>query len=92
MSGTGDVKIGRSNCVDQRIGQLQTACPHNLKLILHAPGLGWMEKELHRRLVRHRTRHNGEWFADSGLGLLPLHLYELIPQSIIDNPDWWKSK
>lgn len=84
---TGCVKIGRTKDVDQRLGQLQTACPHKLRIILHVPDQGHLEKRLHKQLKPHRIRWNGEWFKEEGLASLPDWLYELLD---LDSQDWWR--
>lgn len=92
MAATGDVKIGRSDAVESRLRQLQTGCPKKLRVILHAPNLGYQEKELHQLLRRHKTRAKGEWFAESCLGGLPVHIYEMMTESMLEDCDWWKDQ
>ncbi len=88
MDTTGAVKVGRSKDVYRRLKQLQTACPHRLRLILHAPNQGHREHALHR-IMRHRgTRTDGEWFEEGALAELPIELYDLITN--LDDPDWWE--
>ena len=58
-------------------------------MILHAPGLGHREKEIHRRmrLRSTRSRGDGEWFEVGALAELPDALYELID---LEDQDWWR--
>ena len=91
MAVTGDIKIGRSSDVHRRLKELQTGCPHKLRIILHAPGQGHRERELHRRLQQYRCRmRKGEWFREEGMGEIPVDLYNLIPLEVLEDPDWWK--
>ena len=62
MEMTGDIKVGRSKHVHQRIKELQTGCPHRLRLILHAPDEGHRERDIHRMMGGRHLRRNGEWF------------------------------
>ncbi len=92
-AGTGSYKIGRSDDVEARIKQLQTGCPNTLRLIVKIPNWGYLERETHQRLSRYRIRiGKGEWFAEPCLGELPLHIYEKIPEAILETPDWYKQK
>lgn len=88
MNTTGDVKVGRSKNVHRRLKQLQTGSPHRLRLILHAPGEGHRERDVHRRMERGRTRWDGEWFEEDALAELPDDLYEKLLH--IEDQDWWK--
>lgn len=91
MAVTGDVKVGRSSDVQRRMAEIQTGCPHPLRLLLHGPGLGHIEQNLHRKLRQYRTRRRkGEWFREDCLGELPVPIYELIPPDVLEDPDWWK--
>lgn len=93
MGVTGAIKIGRSSTPEQRIKNLQTGCPYEIRLILVVPNQGWREQEMHRHLRRYRTRSDfGEWFRESALGDFPTHIYELIPEETIEmvNGEWWK--
>jgi len=93
MAVTGDVKVGRSDDVERRMRDLQTGCPHKLKIILHGPNLGHREREMHTRLRRYRTRvMKGEWFTEDCLGELPIPIYELIFLEVLEDPDWWKRR
>lgn len=92
MAVTGDMKIGRSSNVKRRLSQVQTGCPHKLRILLHAPDQGHREREVHRSLRRYRCRvMRGEWFREEGMGEIPSDLYELIPMNMLEDPDWWKS-
>jgi hypothetical protein len=88
MNTTGDVKVGRSKDVHRRLKQLQTGSPHRLRLIMHAPGEGHREREIHRRMERGRTRWDGEWFEEDTLAELPDDLYEKLLH--IEDQDWWR--
>jgi len=91
MAVTGDLKIGRSSNVKNRLKQLQTGAPHRLKVILIAEGQGHRESQLHQSLRAYRNRgQRGEWFQEDALGSLPADLYNLIPVEILEDPDWWK--
>lgn len=85
MARTGDVKVGRSKHPEKRLKELQTGCPHPLRIILHMPGYGHMEKELHRRMAHKSLK--GEWFRESALAELPDFLYERL--NLLEQ-DWWK--
>jgi len=84
---TGSIKIGRTSDLNARIEQLQTGCPHLLRILLHIQGQGSLEKYLHERLRYYRLRGNGEWFSEEGLPSLPDSLYEKIDLEILD---WWR--
>lgn len=86
MAVTGDIKVGRSKNPHKRLKQLQTSCPHPLKLILHIPDEGFREREIHRIMHTRGTRHNGEWFEEGALAELPLEMYDLLD---LNNQDWW---
>ena len=88
MDATGDIKVGRSKHVQKRIKELQTGCPHPLRLILHAPDEGHRERDIHRRMDGRHLRHNGEWFEEGALAELPDDLYNLLTH--IENQDWWR--
>ena len=89
MAVTGDIKVGRSKDPYQRLKQLQTGCPHPLKVILHIPNEGHKEREIHRRMRYRGTRSDGEWFEEGALAELPLEMYEMID---LDAQDWWVEK
>jgi len=91
MAVTGDFKVGRSSNVRRRIAEIQTSCPHPLRMILHIPGAGHLERDVHAELRKHQTRvRNGEWFYETGLGDLPTPIYDRIPLDVLEDPDWWK--
>ena len=91
MAVTGDFKVGRSRNVGRRLRQLQTGCPYKLRILLAAPEKGHLEREVHRHMRAHKTRHaRTEWFREESLGDLPLAIYELIPESVLEDGDWWK--
>jgi hypothetical protein len=57
----GSIKIGYTECdVSKRLGDLQTACPQALHVLLVIEGTVETEKLLHRRFAGLRRR--GEWF------------------------------
>ena len=58
------IKIGFSDDVDQRIKELQTASPLELKLVGTMPGAFQTECELHK--IFESYRKNGEWFRYTG--------------------------
>ena len=86
-SKTGMIKVGRSKNPDKRLKQLQTGNSNTLRLIASFDGLGWMERTVHNRLERWRTRQNGEWFHYDCIGSIPDNLYEQIEFGAFD--DWW---
>lgn len=91
MAVTGDFKVGRTNNINRRLGELQTGCPQKLRVILHAPGRGGEEKKVHRDLLQYQTRVlKGEWFKVEGMGHIPDHLWEMITPEVLEDPDWWK--
>lgn len=57
---TNKIKIGFSNDVKNRLKQLQTSCPFELKVLLLIEGDEAKEKELHIKFKKYRV--NGEWF------------------------------
>lgn len=66
--GTAYYKIGQSaRSVKERMGVLQTGCPHNLNLILEVEGDVRHERFIHNKLAD--FRHRGEWFLLDGNGL-----------------------
>ena len=85
---TGDFKIGRSKNPQRRLKQLQTGSPHRLKLLLIVENQGTIEKKLHRRLQKYRSRRNGEWFDFDCAGSLPDWLSELIDWDVANV--WWE--
>tara|TARA_Y100000389_G_scaffold189008_1_gene212237 strand:- start:2812 stop:3171 length:360 start_codon:yes stop_codon:yes gene_type:complete len=87
MAVTGDIKVGRSKHVHKRLKELQTGCPHRLRLILHAPDEGHRERGLHRTMRQRSLRRNGEWFEEGALADLPVDLYERLD---LESQDWWR--
>lgn len=57
------VKVGFSTDYQERVKQLQTASPHELKVIALLIGTTGLEAEIHRRLTRAGFAVRGEWFA-----------------------------
>lgn len=85
--GTGYLKIGRSGNVENRLVSLQTGSATELRIILHAPNHGNLEKKIHMQLISHKCwNRQGEWFEETGLADLPVWLYELLD---LDQQDWW---
>lgn len=90
MAETGAIKVGRSCDVVRRMREIQTGCPHPIRLVLEATNQGHRERAVHARLRRYRTRrYSGEWFREEALGELPDDIYEQIPLAVLDDPDWW---
>jgi len=86
---TGAIKIGRSKHVHKRLRQVQTGCPHKLKILLVLPQQGHQERLMHQRLASHRMRHGkGEWFGPDCLCDLPAEIYGLLDLDVLD---WWKN-
>jgi hypothetical protein len=56
----GPVKIGRGNSPEQRLRELQTSSPIELRLLGTRPGGARAEAELHKQFSANRIR--GEWF------------------------------
>lgn len=91
MHTTGAFKVGRTCDIDRRLGELQTGAPYKLKVLLHAPGQGHRERDVHRALHYAKTRFgSGEWFHESGLGGVPDDLWDMVPVEVLEDPDWWK--
>jgi hypothetical protein len=91
MAVTGYVKIGRSCNVPRRLKQLQTGCPHTIRLLLCIPGGASRERELHERLWSYKTRgQKSEWFTEDCLGDLPVDIYEQVPVELLETSYWWK--
>lgn len=87
MDVTGDIKVGRSKHVHKRIKELQTGCPHRLRLILHVPDEGHRERGLHMTMIQRSLRRNGEWFEEGALAELPVDLYDRLD---LESQDWWR--
>jgi len=95
MDKTGAFKVGRSKDPRARLKQLQTGCPHTIRLVLTAKNQGHLEKQVHQQMQQYRTRmYTGEWFHESGWGDLPDWLYEQIPEHVLEwvNTDWWRDE
>ena len=60
-SESGHMKIGRSTNAKERLSALQIGNPHQLKLVLELPKLGFLERDLHRLFDEDRV--HGEWFT-----------------------------
>lgn len=88
MAVTGDIKVGRSGDVKRRLGELQVGCPHRLRLIIHLPKWGHLERRLHQSMSHLRCRHgSGEWFKEEALCELPVWIYDHLD---LENQDWWR--
>jgi hypothetical protein len=95
IGGTGAIKIGRSGNPARRRIQLQTGCPHSIRILLVVEDQGWREKALHQTMKRHKTRSlSGEWFHEAGWGDLPDWLVEQISVETLEMvcSDWWKEE
>jgi len=57
---TKHIKIGFTTDVKNRLGQLQTSSPHELRILTVCEGSDKMEKELHSKF--NDSRIKGEWF------------------------------
>lgn len=89
---TGAIKVGVSSDPRRRLSQLQTGSPHRLRILLVAEAQGHREKSLHSLLSKFRTRHavQGEWFSEESIGSIPMDLWALVPEELLEDPDWWK--
>ncbi|MCK5019986.1 MAG: GIY-YIG nuclease family protein [Candidatus Peribacteraceae bacterium] len=73
QGGDHHVKIGKSNDVERRLGELQQQSPYEYKILVkicatnetHAFN---MERGLHERLKKYRVR--GEWFTKDVIGII----------------------
>lgn len=95
MAGTGAIKVGRSCDPERRRVELQTGCPHTIKLIVVLEGAGHREKEVHAKLARHMTRsYSGEWFHENAWGEMPAWIYDRLSPEMLEliNSDWWRSE
>lgn len=91
MNRTGDFKVGRTSDIQRRLAELQTGCPHRLKVILHLPGQGHQERRVHKALHGLGCRNSyGEWFHEEAIGSLPLDIYEKFSVEFLENCDWWR--
>ena len=64
--GTDAVKIGFTSLdLSKRVRDLQTGCPHDLKLVASIEGTKGQESEIHETLRDYRIR--GEWYDINGL-------------------------
>ena len=59
----GPIKIGCTGNVEERIAQMQTCCPYELRLLWQIQGDKNDEAEIHERWKHERIR--GEWFRPS---------------------------
>jgi len=86
---TGAIKIGRSKHPKKRLEQLQTGCPYPLRLILVLENQGHIERDLHKRLERGKTRGGEEWFDYDVLPELPDDIYWQMDIEMVDS--WWQT-
>lgn len=84
---TGAIKVGRSSNPARRLDSLQTGSPHRLRLLAWYEGKGDEERKIHRLLMRHRLKVDGEWFDHECLASLPGWIYERLP---LEDADWWR--
>lgn len=60
----GPIKIGKtSNGIEERMAQLQTGCPYELRLLCVFTDVDYKESEIHKRFRHERVR--GEWYRPS---------------------------
>lgn len=82
-----EYKIGRTKNLDRRHGQLQTGCPHELRVIKvwqhynHKKVVDY-ETTIHRFYKHKRIRENGEWYE-----LTKTELEELCKPNSIQEQD-----
>lgn len=82
-----EYKIGITNNLNRRHAQLQTGCPHELRLIkiwqhYDRKIIQKYETVIHRYYNHKRIRKNGEWFE-----LSKAELYELCQPETIEEQD-----
>ena len=89
---TGAFKVGKSDDPERRLRQLQTGCPYLLRIILIMEESGNLEPRVHQYLKTYKTRFSsgGEWFSESGLGEIPVQVWEHARAWYMEDPDWWK--
>lgn len=59
----GPIKIGQSDNPEERMAQLQTACPYELKMLWVYKNSDWTEIAIHGEFSHERIR--GEWYHPS---------------------------
>jgi hypothetical protein len=57
----GPIKIGWTKVLSQRLSQVQTTSPHEIRLLATTPGDDSLEGRLHKRFAHLHLR--GEWFS-----------------------------
>lgn len=77
---TKHIKIGFTTNVKERLGQLQTSSPHELRVLSICEGDDKYEKELHGKFNEFRVR--GEWFMPDKE--LMNHIKSLEPYQVIN--------
>lgn len=89
---TGAFKVGRSSNVENRLKQLQTGSPYELRVILVLEDQGSQEREIHRRLRGYESQdtEGGEWFIEPGLPSIGDELYEKLDPCVFDG--WWETE
>lgn len=88
----GTVKIGRTLHVHRRLGQIQAACPDELRLHGVADERGALEPYAHTLFRSSRLHH--EWFRldEAGMGLLEGFVVGaggVIYERFTDDDDFW---
>lgn len=73
----GPIKIGIADSVISRLGNLQSACPYDLRVRTFWRGPRLVERFLHRELAAHRIR--GEWFRPEPFVLDVLSFVDQLP-------------
>jgi len=87
---TGCLKVGRTNDIERRLDQLQTGSPYELKVIIHIPHKGNLERDIHTTFREYKCwNKRGEWFYEDALASLPIWIYEMLD---LENQDWWVVK
>ena len=87
---TGAIKIGISKDVKRRVKSLQTGSPYKLKVILILKNRADLEKPLHNKLKKYKTKFgSGEWFSFDSLPSLPDWIYEKLSLDKVNT--WWEN-
>lgn len=89
---TGAFKVGRSSNVPERLKQLQTGSPYDLRIILVLENQGGREREIHRRLRGYESQstEGGEWFIEPGLPSIGDDLYQHLDPCVFEC--WWETE
>ena len=79
----GPIKIGQtSNGIEERVKQLQTGCPYELRVLWAYRGSDYSESDLHE--IFSHERISGEWFHPSTKLFFFMH-FELYNKDVIDS-------